>query len=115
ARLFLLSLLIASSAIAQERVSVTQITPNVQVFGTSAGNVVASIGDDGVLLVGTPSARSTATISRLLVDRTKSHVRYVVIAPESVKDSQGDAGWGRRGAFVVMQEVALGRLGGHVM
>jgi hypothetical protein len=29
--------------------------------------------------------------------------------------SEGDAGWGRRGAFVAMQENALQRIGGNVM
>jgi cyclase len=38
-----------------------------------------------------------------------------VIAPQALSQSQGDAGWGRRGAFVAMQENALGLLGGHVM
>lgn len=111
----LLGFVSASVGIAQEKVGITEITPNVLVFATRTGNVVASVGPDGALLVGTPSAGSTAQISRALVEKTKSHVRYVVIAPEAMKDSEGDAGWGRRGAFVAMQEIALGRLGGHAM
>jgi cyclase len=39
----------------------------------------------------------------------------VVIFPESAAQSQGDGGWGKLGAFVVMQEEALERLGGHKM
>lgn len=100
---------------AQERIRVTQITPNVLVFATSAGNVVASVGPDGALLVGTPSAASTPQIERILAQHTKNPARYVVIYPESAAQSQGDAGWSKRGAFVVMQEKALERLGGHVM
>lgn len=115
ALVLLLGLVSASVCIAQEKVSVTEITPNVLVFATKTGNVVASVGPDGALLVGTPSVGSTAEISRILAEKTKSHLRYVVIAPEAVKDSEGDAGWGRRGAFVAMQEIALGRLGGHAM
>lgn len=99
----------------QETVGVTEITPTVLMFATSAGNVVASVGPDGVLLVGTPSAGSTLKISSILVNRTKSPVRYVVVWPEAADHSEGDAGWGRRGAFVAMQENALMRLGGHVM
>jgi hypothetical protein len=114
--LLLLSVLVSSVVCAaQEKVEVTEITPNVLVFATRTGNVVASVGDDGALLVGTPSASSTAQISRILAGKTKSSVRYVVIAPEATKDSEADAGWGRRGAFVAMQEIALGRIGGHVM
>jgi len=47
--------------------------------------------------------------------RTKSAARYVVIYPQDPAHSEGDAGWGPRGAFVAMQENALERLGGHVM
>jgi cyclase len=100
---------------AQEHVTVTGVTPKVLVFATSAGNVVASVGPDGALLVGTPSAESTSVIEKILSERTKSPVRYVVIYPESPNESQGDAGWGRLGAFVAMQENALRRLGGDNM
>ena len=95
--------------------TVTEITPQVLVFATSAGNVVASVGTDGALLVGTPSAESTARISSILAQRTRSSVRYVVIAPQDSAHSEGDAGWGRLGAFVAMHENALRRIGGNVM
>jgi cyclase len=100
---------------AQNPTAVTEITPNLLVFATDNGNVLASVGADGALIVGTPSAASTAQISSVLAGRTKSPVRYVVIAPQDLAHSQGDAGWGRRGAFVAMQENALQRLGGHAM
>jgi hypothetical protein len=100
---------------AEETVGVTEITPGVLVFSTSTGNVVASVGSDGALLVGTPPVASRPQINKILAARTKSSVRYVVIAPEDLAHSRGDAGWGRRGAFVAMQENALQRLGGHVM
>jgi len=38
---------------------VTEITPELLVFATTAGNVVASVGPDGALHVGTPTAAST--------------------------------------------------------
>lgn len=104
-----------SFAAADENVSVTDVTPNVLVFATKTGNVVASVGPDGALLIGTPSASSTEPISAILADRTKSSVRYVVIFPEDPSHSEGDAGWGQKGAFVAMQENALDRLGGHAM
>jgi len=107
--------LLGTCGLAAQDASVTEITPNVLVFSTSTGNVVCSVGDDGALLIGTPSAASTAAISKILAERTSSPVRYVVIAPEDLAHSQGDAGWGKRGAFVAMQENALHRLGGHVM
>jgi len=112
---FVLAFAGQSASGAQETVGVTEITPNVLVFATKTGNVVASVGPDGALLIGTPSADSTARIGSELASRTKSAVRYVVIAPQDPAHSEGDAGWGRRGAFVAMQEKALERIGGHVM
>ncbi len=99
----------------QDDVDITQISPNVLVFATGSGNVVASIGPDGTLLVGTPSVASTAQISTILASRTRSNARYVVIYPQNPAHSEGDAGWGQRGAFIAMQENALERLGGHAM
>lgn len=96
-------------------IEATEITPNVLVFATSAGNVVACVGPDGALLVGTPSASSTPEISRALESRTKSAIRYVVVFPQDPEHAEGDAGWGERGAFVAMQENALEVLGGHRM
>src|SRR6266576_1484118 len=100
---------------ARVTVGVTEIAPNLLVFSTTAGNVVASVGPDGALLVGTPTAASTEQISDILAGRTKSPVRYVVIAPQDLAHSEGDAGWGRHGALVAMHENALQRVGGDVM
>lgn len=100
---------------AQETVGVTEITPELLVFSTSAGNVVASVGPDGGLVVGTPPTASTPIISGILASRTKSTVRYVIIGPQDLAHSEGDAGWGRLGAFVAMHENALQRIGGNVM
>jgi cyclase len=100
---------------ASENVAVADLGPNLVVFTTSTGNVVASVGPDGALLVGTPSLGSTAQISRMLSLRTRSPHRYVVITSEDPGRSEGDAGWQARGAFVAMQENALGRFGGHTM
>ena len=107
--------LLGSCGLAAQDGSVTEITPHLLVFSTSTGNVVCSVGDDGALLIGTPSAASTTVIAKILAEHTTSPVRYVVIAPEDLAHSHGDAGWGKRGAFVAMQENALHRLGGHVM
>ncbi len=110
-----LGLLVTPAAGTQRNVGVSEVTPNLLVFATESGNVVASVGQDGALLVGTPSAASTPQISSILTSRTRSALRYVVIAPQDLAHSEGDAGWGRLGAFVAMQEKALERLGGHVM
>jgi hypothetical protein len=115
--LFWLSLLLLGQVAlsAQTSVGVTEVTPNLLVFSTTDGNVLASVGKDGAFLVGTPTAASTPQISRLLAERTQSPFRYVIIAPHDPNHSEGDAGWQRRGAFVAMQENALQRLGGDSM
>lgn len=105
----------AQDRVAQDNATVTEITPQVLVFATAAGNVVASVGADGALLVGTPAADSTARVNSILSQRTRSAVRYVVIAPQDAAHSEGDAGWGRLGAFVAMHENALRQIGGNVM
>jgi cyclase len=112
---FALGFMLVATGRGQEAAGFTEVTPNVLVFGTRTGNVVALVGPDGALLIGTPSADSTERISSELAKRTKSPARYVLIAPEDPAHSEGDAGWGRRGAFVAMQEKALERIGGHVM
>ena len=104
-----------ASVRAQNAVTTEELGPNLLVFATPSGNVVASVGPDGALLVGTPSVPDTPAIESILEQRTKSTVRYVVIATEDVAHSEGDAGWGKRGAFVAMHENALRRLGGNVM
>ena len=112
---FAIGFMSVCSVRAQEAVGFREVTPNVLVFSTRTGNVVASVGPDGALLIGTPSADSTERIDNELAKRTKSPARYVLIAPEDPARSEGDAGWGRRGAFVAMQEKALERIGGHIM
>jgi cyclase len=111
----LLLLGLIASLEAAERPGVTELSPNLLVFATNSGNVITSVGTAGALLIGTPSADSTSAIANILASRTKSEMRYVVMAPEDLAHSQGDAGWGRLGAFVAMQENALERLGGHSM
>jgi cyclase len=101
--------------LAQQPLAVQQVAPNLLLFSTRRGNVIASVGEDGALLIGTPEVNSTAEIEKVLRQHTKSPMRYVVIASDDPSHSDGDANWGRRGAFVAMQENALGLLGGHAM
>jgi hypothetical protein len=119
-RVFFAVILVFCSAVTtlpatDETVGVSELAPNLLLFSTSSGNVIASVGPDGALLIGTTSIASTAQISELLETRTKSPVRYVVIGEPQHGQFDGDAGWGHRGAFVAMQEKGLERLGGHRM
>lgn len=112
-----LSLTVSSTSVAspQEIVGVTDVTPNVLVFSTSTGNVVASVGPDGALVIGAPPAASTDPIAAELAKRAKSPLRYVVITAADPTASEADAGWGRHGAFVATHENALRRIGGGNM
>lgn len=73
----------ASLTHAQEKVGITGITPSLLVFSTSAGNVIASVGNDGVLLVGLPSAASTEAITQALASRRTVTVPEFLIVPPS--------------------------------
>src|SRR5437879_5622994 len=94
---FALGFVFVATGRGQEAAGFTEVTPNVLVFATRTGNVVALVGPDGALLIGTPSADSTERISSELAKRTKSPARYVRIAPEAPADAAADPGWGRRG------------------
>lgn len=107
--------LLAACAWCGDDLKVTEISPSTLLFSTANGNAVASVGPDGVLLIGTLPRASTDEIANILSRRTKSAFRAVVIAAGDSADGQGDAGWARRGAFVAMQENALSRLGGGGM
>ncbi len=94
---------------------ITELKPDVIVFSTATGNVIASAGPDGVLVLGPLASSDTDAIREELAKRTSSPHCYVVIWPQPVGRSQGDAGWTKHGCFVAMQENALGRLGGGRM
>ena len=118
ARLSLFAVLLAVSRLASAQntaLTITEIKPDVLVFSTASGNVIASVGPDGFLVVGTPAASDTEAIRAELAKRTNSPHCYVVIWPLPPDHSQGDAGWTKHACFVAMQENALGRLGGGRM
>src|SRR5207249_4472249 len=68
---FALGFMFVATGRGQEAAGFTEVTPNVLVFATRTGNVVALVGPDGALLIGTPSADSTERISSELAKRTK--------------------------------------------
>ena len=116
--LALLVLLLAVSSFASAQntsFTITEIKPDVLVFSSSSGNVIASVGPDGFLVIGTPAASDADAVREVLIKRTNSHHCYVIIWPQPLDRSQGDAGWTKHGCFVAMQENALGRLGGGRM
>lgn len=117
-RLVLFTLLLATSTLASAQntsLTVTEIKPDVLVFSTSSGNVIASVGPDGVLILGALAASDRDAIREVLAKRTTSPHCYVVIWPLPLDQSQGDAGWAKHDCFVAMQENALGRIGGGRM
>jgi hypothetical protein len=68
---FSLAALVASS----QTVTIREFSPSMLIFQTASGNVAASVGPDGALLIGTPSLESTPEISAALAKRTKSPLR----------------------------------------
>ena len=91
--------LLGMCGLAAQDASLTEITPHVLVFSTSTGMSSVRVGDDGALLIGTPSAASTAAISKILAEHTSSPVRYLVVAAEDLAHSQGRRGMGQARRF----------------
>jgi cyclase len=96
---------------AQTPIPVTELAPQLLLLAAPEGNMVVSVGPDGAFVVGVRGVSTTAHVSALIAARTQSSRRYVIISPQDSAHAQGDAGWGRLGAFVAIHENALRRLG----
>lgn len=87
----------------------TELAPGLVVYATSAGNIVTFGNAEGAFVVGPVTAASTATIQADLTRRSASAMRYVIVVPTDQSRADGDAGWGRLGAFVATHEAGWGR------
>jgi cyclase len=99
---------------AQIQIPVTELAPQLLLLAAPEGNMLVSVGPDGAFVVGVRGVSTTAHVSALIATRTQSSHRYVIISPQDSAHAQGDAGWGRLGAFVAVHENALRRLGSQI-
>jgi hypothetical protein len=89
----------------------TKLAKNVYLIEEPLGNVVASVGDHGVLLVGTQSSALTPQLRATVATLTTAPVRFVLFAPADSASEDGDAGWTAAGATVVAHESMRKQLG----
>ncbi|HEY2806872.1 MAG TPA: hypothetical protein VGI92_13525, partial [Gemmatimonadales bacterium] len=99
--LLLIGALLAPAA---ARAQSTELAPGLFVYATPAGNVVTFAGADGAFVVGPVTNASTPAIQADLSRRTSVAERFVIVIPTDQTRADGDAGWGRLGAFVATHE-----------
>lgn len=104
------TLLLMLPALVKAQVRVTSLADNVILLQTSSGNLVASAGREGAVLVGAVDTTSAAAVADSLTARSGSPRRFVIAMAGLGSMGQADAGWDSRGAFVIMQEFAVRRM-----
>lgn len=95
---------------AHSQVRVTSLGEHVILLQTPRGNLVASVGPEGAVLVGAVDTLSAAAIADTLTARTGSPRRFVIAIAGLASVGQADGGWDRLGALVTMQELAVRRM-----
>jgi hypothetical protein len=92
------------------QVRVTSLSEHVILLQSARANMVASVGAEGAVIVGAMDTLSAAAVAESLSARSSSPRRFVIAMAGLASIGQADAGWDTRGALVVMQEFALGRM-----
>jgi cyclase len=95
---------------AHAQVRVTSLAEHVILLQTPRGNLVASVGSEGAVLVGAVDTISAAAIADTLRERAGSPRRFVIGIAGLASVGQADGGWDRMGALVTMQELAVRRM-----
>jgi cyclase len=93
-------------------IKVTQVSGNIYMLQGSGGNIAASMGDDGVLIVDTEYSPLADKIQAALkgIGITDKPVRFVIDTHHHGDHSDGNAAWGARGATIVATENPRKRL-----
>ncbi len=87
---------------------VTRLAPGTFLVAGPAGNSVVGVGAEGAIVVGAQSSTQTARLRATVATLGTTPVRWVVAAAGPAAYTDGDAGWGALGAFVVMHERLAG-------
>ena len=89
---------------------VTQLTDDLYLVSTHAGNMAVLLGKDSSMVVG-PLAPSLDSAARALVAAHHAGaVRFVIAAASDSAPLYGDGAWGRDGALVLAQEILRARM-----
>lgn len=86
----------------------TRLAPDTYVVVGPAGNSVVGVGTEGAVVVGAQSAAQTEGLRATVATLGTAPVRWVVATDGPASRAEGDAGWGKLGAFVVMHERLAG-------
>ena len=103
-------LLLVCPVIAWGQVRVTSLSEHVILLQSPRTNMVASVGAEGAVVVGAMDTLSASAVAESLAGRTTSPRRYVIAMAGLASIGQADAGWDKRGALVVMYELAARRM-----
>ncbi len=93
-------------------IKISKVSGNVYMLEGSGGNIAASLGDDGVLIVDTEYSPLADKIQAALkgIGVTDKPVRFVIDTHYHGDHSDGNAAWGARGATIIAQENLRKRL-----
>jgi cyclase len=114
-----LLLLVPGIAFAQQppdfskvEIKVTKVSGNVYMLQGAGGNIAASLGDDGILIVDTEYSPLADKIQAALkgIGITDKPVRFVIDTHYHSDHSDGNAAWGARGATIIANENLRKRL-----
>lgn len=112
-------LLLPSLALAQQppdfskvEIKATKVSGNIYMLQGAGGNIAASLGDDGVLIVDTEYSPLADKIQAALkgIGITDKPVRFVIDTHYHGDHSDGNAAWGARGATIIANENLRKRL-----
>jgi cyclase len=112
-------LLLPSLALAQQppdfskvEIKATKVSGNIYILQGAGGNIAASLGDDGVLIVDTEYSPLADKIQAALkgIGITDKPVRFVIDTHYHGDHSDGNAVWGARGATIIANENLRKRL-----
>jgi glyoxylase-like metal-dependent hydrolase (beta-lactamase superfamily II) len=106
-------LLIPCMALAQQtpdftkvEIKVSKVSGNIYLLQGAGGNIAASLGDEGILIVDTEYAPLADKIQAALkgIGATDKPVRFVVNTHYHGDHTNGDSAWGARGATIIANE-----------
>ncbi|MGA8012470.1 MAG: MBL fold metallo-hydrolase [Candidatus Acidiferrales bacterium] len=112
-------LLLPSLALAQQppdfskvEIKATKVSGNIYMLQGAGGNIAASLGDDGVLIVDTEYSPLADKIQAALkgIGITDKPVRFVIDTHYHGDHADGNAAWGARGATIIANENLRKRL-----
>ncbi len=102
----------AESTVAVPDVAVQQVVPGIYLLQGKGGNVLASLGDDGLLIVDDDYAELAPSYARALAALSDGEVvpRYVVNTHWHSDHSGGNGYWGEQGSVIVAHDNVYQRM-----